>query len=137
MSEQTEIRAEPDLVPRISLIDPKKDLVSRANETIRLKGTATDDLGIARISQVVRVNDGEWTEMPVVDNPGAETDIDREWDLYEQQLKGGDIVLTKLVATDLKGNRGESRPLRSPLPRPALTSSGWQRSNRSANFSSH
>src|SRR5262249_5643161 len=33
------------------------------------------------------------------------------WDLYDLSAKPGDLVVTKLVATDLKGNKGESRPL--------------------------
>jgi len=108
-SPEYELRAEPDLVPQVVLDLPQQDLILPPNEIVDVQGSASDDLALARVSQLVKVNDGEWKETELGNDPGSKMRIDRRWDLLEQGLKPGDVVTLKLVATDFKGNRGESR----------------------------
>ena len=111
-SPENELRAEPDLVPTIELESPKHDLILPNNELLDLIGTASDDLALAKIAMVVKVNDGPWNETVIkTEALGQKQRVDYRWDLYEQKAKAGDMLVAKLVATDLKGNRGESRPL--------------------------
>jgi hypothetical protein len=110
-SPENELRAEPDLVPSVELESPKSDLILSNNELVDLVGNASDDLGLAKVVQVLKVNDGPWRETILNEVPGQKTRVNYRWDLYELSLKPGDLVTTKLAATDLKGNRGESRPL--------------------------
>ena len=111
-SPEYELRAEPDLVPQAVLDLPQQDLILPPNEIVDVLGSASDDLALARVSQLVKVNDGEWKETELANDPGSKMRIDRRWDLLEQKPKPGDVVTLKLVATDFKGNRGESRPVR-------------------------
>ena len=111
-SPENELRAEPDLVPSVELTQPKADLILPNNELVDLAGQASDDLALAKIAQLVKVNDGPWKETVLAkENLGQKSPISYRWDLYDLSAKPGDLVVTKLVATDLKGNKGESRPL--------------------------
>jgi len=110
-SPEYELRAEPDVVPQIEIDLPKQDLISPANDLIEIVAHATDDVGIAKIEQHVRVNEGGWKRMPLKGESGLKAAITHRWDLYQQGAKAGDLLTAKLVAFDLKGNRGESRPL--------------------------
>jgi hypothetical protein len=126
-SPEYELRAEPDLVPQVELESPKNDLILSANEMVDLVGTAKDDQSLAKVVQVVKVNDGKWKETVLVEAPGPTAAIERRWDLYEQGVKPGDLVTTKLVAIDMKGSRGESRPLQI-----TITKSGFETSRLEA-----
>lgn len=110
-SPEYEIRAEPDLVPKVEFTQPKGDLILPANDIVDLAGEAADDQGLARIEQHVRINEGEWSVVKLAADNGKEAKVTRRWDLFEQGVKAGDLVTTKLVAIDLKGNRGESRTM--------------------------
>ena len=110
-SPEFELRAEPDLMPVVELELPKQDLILPSNEIVEVEGEASDDLALARVSQLVKINDGKWKETPLLQDPGAKAKIQRRWDLFEQGAKPGDLVTMKLTATDLKGNRAESRPV--------------------------
>ena len=110
-SPENELRAEPDLVPSVELISPKEDLLLPSNEFVDITGSAKDDLGLAKVSQLVKVNESAWKETELVKAPGLKTAIEHHWDLYPMSVKPGDLLTMKLVATDLKGNKGESRPL--------------------------
>ncbi len=120
-SPEYELRAEPDLVPQVELESPKQDLLLPANEIVALRGTASDDQGLARVTQFVKVNEGTWKEIPIVKAPGLSAKIEHRWDLYEQGAKPGDLLSTKLLAVDLKGGRAESRVLRI-----SVTKSGFE-----------
>lgn len=61
-SPEYELRAAPDLVPSVELLEPKQDLISRSDELVKLTARATDDVGLARLVQVVKVNAGAWKE---------------------------------------------------------------------------
>jgi hypothetical protein len=120
-SPENEIRAEPDLVPSVELESPKNDLILPANELVDIAGNATDDLGLAKVSRLVRINDKGWRETVLVTKPGKETHISDRWDLFQMGVKPGDLLTMKLVATDLKGSRAESRPLQV-----TITASGFE-----------
>lgn len=110
-SPEHELRAVLDLPPVVELMSPKADLILSNNELVDLIGRAEDDLGLAKVSQLVRVNDGAWRETILDQSGGQKAGVTHRWDLYELRLKAGDLVTTKLVATDIKGTKGESRPL--------------------------
>lgn len=110
-SPEYELRADPDLVPKVEFIQPKGDLILPANDLVDIVGEVSDDQAIARIEQHIRVNEGPWQTVPVAGESGKEKKVMRRWDLYAQGARSGDLLTTKLVAYDLKGNRGESRSL--------------------------
>ncbi len=120
-SPEYELRAEPDLVPEMVLELPKQDLILPANEIVEVRGAATDDQGLAKIVQLVKVNDGGWQETVLATESGAQTRVERPWDLFELGAKPGDLLTLKLVAFDMKGSRAESRPVQV-----TITASGFE-----------
>jgi hypothetical protein len=119
-SPQYEIRSMPDLVPRVSLEEPKQDLLVPPLEVVSVRGSARDDLGLRVVAQAVRVNQGEWTEVPLSENAGTQAAVSRRWDLYELGVHPGDRITTKLVAVDLKGSRAESNPVHIVISAPGF-----------------
>ena len=67
-SPEYELRAEPDLVPEVELELPKQDLILPANEIVDVRGVASDDQALAKVSQLVRINDGPWIETPLAND---------------------------------------------------------------------
>lgn len=110
-SPEYELRAEPDLPPTIKLEEPDQDLVAAADQSVTLAASAGDDIGLARIVQRVKVNEGAWSEAVLQQNAGRQAHVEREWDLAAEGVKPGDVITSQVVATDLKGNRAESRSL--------------------------
>ncbi len=110
-SPEYEIRAEPDLVPQVELELPKQDIIIPANEIVEVRGTASDDLPIARVAQMTRVNEGPWKEFVLAKDAGVKAVVERRWDLFEQGAKVNDLLTIKLLVEDLKGHRVESRPI--------------------------
>ncbi len=107
-----EISAQADLVPRVEILKPRRNLLLPPDEIVGLTGEAEDDLGLASVEQWIQVNNQSWVRVPLAKDIGRQTPISRTWDLIRHNLKAGDRVTTKLVAIDLKGSRGESAPLR-------------------------
>ncbi len=120
-SPENEIRAVPDLLPAVELEQPKNDLILPANELVDIAGNASDDLGLAKVARLVRINDRGWKETVLVTKPGKQTRLADRWDLFQAGVKPGDLLTMKLVATDLKGSRAESRPLQV-----TITASGFE-----------
>ncbi|RYD74871.1 MAG: hypothetical protein EOP84_19210, partial [Verrucomicrobiaceae bacterium] len=120
-SPEYELRPEADLVPQIEFEYPKADLILSSNEVVEIRGKASDDYGIAKVAQLIRVNEGPWQEVALIQTGGKEATVERRWDLYEQRVKAGDLLTTKLLVVDLKGSRAESRPVRI-----SVTSSGFE-----------
>ena len=110
-SPEYELRSEPDLLPAITLVEPENDLISPANELVKVIATASDDVGLAQVAQMIKVNDGAWKEVVLQKNAGREKRIVRDWDMFEEGVKEGDLVMTKLVATDFAGHQRDSRTL--------------------------
>jgi len=111
-SPQYEIRSLADLVPRIVLEEPSGDLLVPPDEVVAVKGFAKDDIGLHKVVQAVKVNQGDWKETILAqDPPNPEFPIGRMWDVYDLRVQPGDHVAMKLVAVDLKGLRAESAPV--------------------------
>jgi hypothetical protein len=110
-SPENELRAVLDLPPAVELESPKTDLILSNNELVDLIGRAEDDLGVAKITQAVKINDGGWKHTVVDESGTQKVRLNHRWDLYDLRLKAGDLVTTKFIATDTKGAKGESRPL--------------------------
>ena len=107
-----EIRPLPDLIPRVSLEQPKDESVVGAEEVVVLQGTASDDIGLADVKQLFQVNGAAWTEVPLTFEGRTNATLSQKWDLLQLGVAPGDHLITKLVATDLKGSRAESSPVR-------------------------
>ena len=112
-SPQYEIRVRADLIPSAKIDRPERDqIVLPPDAVINLAGTAQDDLALASVVQAIQINRGEWKIIPLIQTTNAEVKVARTWDLLDLGVTPGDRVLTKLIATDRKGQRGESAPLR-------------------------
>ncbi|MEN9573248.1 MAG: hypothetical protein RL514_1103 [Verrucomicrobiota bacterium] len=103
-----EIRAEPDLAPRVTLESPRNDLVVSPDEVITVRGSAGDDVGLAAVAQHFQVNTGPWLEVPLALANKTNSPVTHRWDLLLLGLATGDRVGTKLVAVDLRGTRVET-----------------------------
>ncbi|MEO8353116.1 MAG: hypothetical protein ABI680_15405, partial [Chthoniobacteraceae bacterium] len=120
-SPEYELRAEPDLVPGVELAQPAMDLIVPANELVDFSGVASDDLAVSELALHIRINDGRWESLPIPIEAAANVPFQYRWDLIQQGVRAGDIVTAKVVALDLKGNRGESRPIQI-----SVTSAGFE-----------
>ncbi|MCA9082767.1 MAG: hypothetical protein KDA81_01860 [Planctomycetaceae bacterium] len=125
-SPRYEIRPEPDLVPRVGFVDQAEtNLLLPPNDILELKAVAEDDVSLVNLVQEVSVNGREWVQIPLSceelpEDSASEDSITGKssaiqklssrwsWDLLPYGLKSGDQLLTRLVATDRKGNVGES-----------------------------
>lgn len=117
-----ELKAEPDLIPRVTLERPGRDAIVPSDELIALSGKAQDDLGLREVCQQIRVNNGPWEEKVLARDAGRETTVQRSWDLLELRLRPGDQVATRLTAVDLKGNLGESSVANLTISSPGFSS---------------
>ncbi|MEJ7592523.1 MAG: hypothetical protein WKF77_13305 [Planctomycetaceae bacterium] len=117
-SPKYEIRPQPDLIPRAGFVEQQEStLLVPPNDILALKAMAEDDLPLVSLEQHVSVNGRDWIALPLDARPaedvnGRHLTVAWQWDLLNHKLKTGDQVMTKLVATDRKGNKGESIPLR-------------------------
>lgn len=103
----------PDLPPVVQVLDPKEAQLSLlADESVRLAGEASDDVGLASVKLAHAVNGTTWTDIDLGARAGTEASVQHLLPLAPLQLNAGDTVLMKLVATDLKGQKAESAPLR-------------------------
>ncbi len=120
-SPKYEIRVRPDLLPSVKIDLPEQEqVVKQPDGVVNLAGTAKDDLSVTNVEQVVQVNRGQWKSIPLSRNDSNEIKVARNWDLFELNVHPGDQVITKLVATDLKGQRGESAPVRIKIATPGF-----------------
>ncbi len=117
-SPKYEIRPQPDLIPRAGFVDQKEStLLLPPNDILALQAMAEDDLPLVSLEQHVSINGDEWEALPLqpqssADDGGRHMTAAWQWDLLSHELQTGDQITTKLVATDRKGNVGESVPLR-------------------------
>jgi hypothetical protein len=104
-----ELRVVPDLIPQVEFVEPAQDVTLAADDVLRLKAEARDDVGLARVQRMLQVARRGWTpDGDSVACTGTLASVETVRDLLSLQLKPGDQVLIKFVAEDLKGNRGES-----------------------------
>lgn len=113
-----EILPQPDLIPQVGFVDQQeRNLFLPPNDILSLKGMAEDDLPIQELVQEFSLNGQEWVSLDLDAQPDLSGEKPQltaawDWDLLKLKLEAGDQLLTRLVATDLKGNQGESVPLR-------------------------
>ena len=118
-SPKNEIRPEPDLIPRVGFVDIEDPtLLLPPNDILDLQGLAEDDLPLVSLEQRISVNGRDWQSVPLEIDERTRVTADWQWDMLELNLKSGDQVTTKLVATDRKGNEGESIPLQIVIASP-------------------
>ena len=116
-SPRYEIRPIPDLIPRTGFVGvTEANLILPPNDLMSLRGMAEDDLPLVSLDQMISVNGRTWQRLEL-ETAASEFEgkhrfaSEWQWDLLPLKLKAGDQVTTKLVATDRKGNVGESIPL--------------------------
>ena len=110
---QYEIRVKPDLRPSAKIEQPVEEQQTLPPDAlINLVGSGADDLALVSLEQEIQINHGPWLSGVLVAATGATARLERAWDLFALGVHPGDRVTTRLVATDLKGQRGESAPLR-------------------------
>ncbi len=119
-SPQYELRALPDLVPRVVLELPKTDTIVPPEEVLAVKGAAQDDIGLDRLVQLVQVNSSNWVETPLPPVSGTNASIAFRWDLLKLNVGPGDQITLKLAAYDLKGSKSESGPVKITVASPAF-----------------
>lgn len=125
-SPRYEIRPMPDLIPRAGFVNQQDtNLLLPPNDILALQGMGEDDLPLVSLHQEISVNGRDWIEVPLSSTEPPQEDTSRnrmvsawDWDLLDLKLKTGDQITTRLVATDRKGNRGESVPLRIVVSAP-------------------
>lgn len=111
-SPKYEIRPEPDLIPRVGFVGRQDTtLLLPPNDILPLEALAEDDLPLVGLEQHLSVNGRPWQKVPLEIEKAARVTTAWNWDLLGLSLKSGDQVTTKLVASDRKGNTGESIPL--------------------------
>lgn len=102
----------PDLPPVVQITEPVDQLELLADEAVRLSGQASDDVGLAKVELAHAINAGEFSLKEVSGKSGKEALIQTLMPLGPLQLKAGDSLMLKLIATDLKGQIAETPPLR-------------------------
>jgi hypothetical protein len=108
------INARPDLVPTIKVTEPKGEIIARPEDILPVVGEASDDVGLEKIEQLIKVNQQPWTTnaLKLAEALGTNVTFKLDWDLLKLAAKPGDMVMTKLAVVDLKGSRAESSPVR-------------------------
>ena len=108
-------------------------------DVLPMRVSATDDLPLDDVVQEYRINGGPLIRVPLsIEVPNRELDIEWEWDLLNLgsstknksgenqasqsriQLSGGDIIQTRVVAIDRKGQAGPSRFLQVLIAEPGF-----------------
>ncbi|MBX7209249.1 MAG: hypothetical protein K1X78_13105 [Verrucomicrobiaceae bacterium] len=102
----------PDLPPTAQITEPKEQLELLPDEAVRLAGFATDDVGLASVQLSHAINGADWKDVELASKPGKEAEVKHVLPLGPLGVKAGDTVVLKLVATDLKGQKAESQPVR-------------------------
>ncbi len=108
-----EINIIKDLTPQVEITKPVRNMIVLPDQIIDVAGSAKDDYGLDRVSQIVRINSGPW-EPTVLDNNvnTTTTQISNTWNLGNMDLNGGDYIYVRLAAMDNKGSLGESKIIR-------------------------
>ena len=102
----------PDLPPAVVITQPREQLEVRGDDAVKVLGHATDDVGLKQCDISYAINGADWKDTDLKVKPGKEADVSTEFRLAPLPVKPGDTVLVKLAATDVKGQRAESTPVR-------------------------
>ena len=89
-----------DTAPRVSLIDPGRDMDLPESHQVMLKAEATDDFGVTRATLVFRVNDGEEERLGLRFERGRKVDLEQVWDLSARDLLPEDRIYYHLEVLD-------------------------------------
>jgi hypothetical protein len=101
-----------DLPPLAQIIEPAEPQEMLPDESVRLQALASDDIGLASVKLAHQINAGKWEEKEISGKTGKEVQMQSLLPLAPLQVKAGDTVLIKLIASDLKGQIAESESLR-------------------------
>ena len=101
-----------DLPPTVAITEPVEQVEVRSDDVIKISGEAADDIGLAKIELSYAINAADWKNSEIAGKSGKEAKVTTDFKLAPMPVKAGDAVLIKLVATDLKGQRAESQPVR-------------------------
>ncbi len=103
----------PDLPPTAQINEPGEQIELLPDEAVRLVGMATDDVGLGSVKLAHAINGANWTERDLpLTKPTKESPVQTLLPLAPLGVKSGDALLIKLIATDLKGQKAESPPVR-------------------------
>ena len=103
----------PDLPPTAQINEPAEQIELLADEAVRLAGLTTDDVGIGGVKLAHAINGANWTESDQPFTQGTkEAPVQALLPLAPLGVKTGDVLLIKLIAIDLKGQKAESPPVR-------------------------
>lgn len=98
-----------DQAPKLQWIEPKESArVIRPKSAARMTIAFKDEYPLRSMEQWTRINRGEWSKRPMSLSQFSEDQLTWTWELAGLGLKLGDMVDTKVVATDRKGSVGES-----------------------------
>jgi hypothetical protein len=101
-----------DIPPSIAITDPKAQMEVQVDDIVPVSGSATDDIGLAKIEMSYAINATGWKATTLKEKAGKETTVTSPFKLAPLPVKTGDSVLVKLIATDVKGQAAESAPVR-------------------------
>jgi hypothetical protein len=123
------IRSQVDAWPRVELVKPDRDLRVSPDGIVDIQGKVKDDIGVARLSQAVRVNVGgwkPWKETLIRENLGERAELSHVLDLVDYDVSAGNQVELKWIAVDLKGNVAETVPVRIDVHSLRFPSGRWE-----------
>lgn len=102
-----------DAPPTVALTEPADFLSLLPDESLRVIGLASDDVGLKSATLRTAINAGKPTDIPLTLAPATrEQPLNHLLALAPLQLKGGDSLLVQFTVTDLKGQTAESPPVR-------------------------
>jgi hypothetical protein len=123
------IRSQVDAWPRVELVKPDRDLRVSPDGIVDIQGRVRDDIGVARLSQAIRVNVGgwkAWKETVIRENLGERAEVSHALDLVDFDVSAGNQVEMKWIAVDLKGNVAETVPVRMDVHSLRFPSGRWE-----------
>lgn len=102
-----------DAPPVVTLTEPADLIQLQPDESLRIQGLASDDVGLKSAALRHRLNAAEPVDI-ALSLPAAsrEAPLNHLLALAPLQVKGGDSLLIQWVVTDLKGQTAESPPIR-------------------------
>lgn len=112
----------PDLPPLVQILSPQGQQSCLPDELIRLIGSASDEVGLKSLDLATGINGADWNRQPLPKaswlpgdapaTPPTAVNLTHPIPLGTIGLATGDVLMLKLVATDLKGQETESDVLR-------------------------
>ena len=102
-----------DAPPTVALTEPADLMQLLPDESLRVIGLASDDVGLKSATLRTTINAGTPADIPLtLPTATREHELNHLLALAPLQLKGGDSLLVQFTVTDLKGQTAESPPIR-------------------------